>query len=292
VKPAEFRYEAPATLAEALALLERHGEDAKLLAGGQSLVPMMSFRLARPEVLIDLNGVAGLDGIAVEGGELRVGGLVRHATLERGVVADPVGTLLAEAARHVGHLPIRERGTLGGSLAHADPAAEWCLVATTLDAQLVLASTRGDRTVAADDFFASTFVTTIAADEIIREVRLPLLGPDARVAFQEFSRREGDFAMVAVAVVLVVEGGTIRAARIGLGGVAGRAVRAREAEAALAGRVPGPDTFAAAAALAARHTNPSADIHGSAEYRRKVVEVLTRRALDDAGRDEWMSHAA
>jgi carbon-monoxide dehydrogenase medium subunit len=292
VKPAEFRYEAPATLADALALLAHHGEDAKLLAGGQSLVPMMSFRLARPEVLIDLNGVAGLDGIDVSDGQLRVGGLVRHATLAGGVVADPVGELLASAGRHVGHLPIRERGTFGGSLAHADPAAEWCLVATTLDAQFVLASTRGERTVAADEFFVSTFVTTIAADELIREVRLPLLGPDARVAFGEFSRREGDFAMVAVAVVLVIDGGTIRTARIGLGGVAGRPVRAREAEAALAGSAPTADAFAAAAALAARHTNPSADIHGSAEYRRKVVEVLTRRALNDAGRDERISYAA
>jgi carbon-monoxide dehydrogenase medium subunit len=292
VKPAEFRYEAPATLSDAMALLAHHGEDAKLLAGGQSLVPMMSFRLARPEVLIDLNGVAGLDGIAVSDGELRVGGLVRHATLARGVVADPVGELLAAAGRHVGHLPIRERGTFGGSLAHADPAAEWCLLATTLDAQLVLASTRGERSVAADAFFASTFVTTIEADEVIREVRLPLLGPDARVAFREFSRREGDFAMVAVAVVLVVEGGSIRTARIGLGGVAGRPLRAREAEAALAGSAPTAEAFAAAAALAARHTSPSADIHGSADYRRKVVEVLTRRALNDAGRDERMSHAA
>jgi carbon-monoxide dehydrogenase medium subunit len=283
VKPPSFSYEAPDTVEEALALLSRHGEGAKLLAGGQSLVPMMSFRLARPEVLIDLNGVAGLDGIRVDGDRLRIGGMVRHHALEREVVADPLGRLLAAAARHVGHLPIRMRGTLGGSLAHADPAAEWCLIATTLDAELVLQSERGTRVVGAADFFRSTFMTAIEPDEILREASLPLLGPDASVAFAEFSRRDGDFAMAAVAVALALEGDTIREARIGLGGLGGRPVRAREAEAALAGREATPDAFREAAALAGLHADPMSDIHASGEHRSRVVEVLTRRALESAG---------
>jgi carbon-monoxide dehydrogenase medium subunit len=285
VKPPSFRYERPATVAEALDLLSRHGDEAKVLAGGQSLVPMMSFRLARPDVLVDVNRLGELAGLAVDDGELRVGTLVRHATLERGAVDDPLGTLLARAARHVGHLPIRERGTFGGSLAHADPAAEWCLVAVTLSARMVLESVRGDRVVGAEDFLASTFVTALEPDELLREVRLPLLGPGARVGFQEFSRRDGDFAMAAVAVVLTVDGGSIREARIGLGGVGGRPARAVEAEAALAGAEPGPASFREAAALAARHADPVADIHASAEHRRRVIEVLTRRALEEANGD-------
>ncbi|HET8758012.1 MAG TPA: FAD binding domain-containing protein, partial [Solirubrobacteraceae bacterium] len=181
MKPSSFRYERPATVAETLDLLGHHGDDAKVLAGGQSLVPMMSFRLARPDVLVDVNRVRGLAGITVADGELRVGTLVRHAALARPVVDDPVGTLLARAARHVGHLPIRERGTFGGSLAHADPAAEWCLLAVTLSAQMVLDSARGDRIVGAEDFLQYSFVTALAADELLREVRLPLLGAGARV---------------------------------------------------------------------------------------------------------------
>jgi carbon-monoxide dehydrogenase medium subunit len=291
VKPAAFRYEAPSTLDETLALLQRHGDEAKLLAGGQSLVPMMSFRLARPEVLIDLNGVRDLGGVAVERGELRVGGLVRHATLERGAVDDPLGTLLAAAGRHVGHLPIRERGTFGGSLAHADPAAEWCLLAVTLDALLVLESTRGTRVVPADGFFVSTFVTALEPDEVIREVRLPLLGPGARVAFEEHSRRDGDFAMVAIAVALIPDGDRVGQARVGIAGVGGRPARAAAAETVLAGRPPSPQAFAEAARLAAQDADPASDIHGSAAYRRRVIEVLTRRALERAGR-EWTAHAA
>jgi aerobic carbon-monoxide dehydrogenase medium subunit len=281
VKPPSFQYERPSSVTETLDLLSRHGDDAKVLAGGQSLVPMMSFRLARPEVLVDVNRVPGLGELAVEDGRLRVGTLVRHAVLERPVVDDPLGTLLARAARHVGHLPIRERGTFGGSLAHADPAAEWCLIAITLSAQMALVSARGERVVGAEDFLASTFVTALEPDELLREVHLPLLGRDARVGFQEFSRRDGDFAMAAVAVVLSMDGGTVREARIGLGGVGGRPARALEAEMALAGA--GPEAFAEAAAIAARHSEPVADIHASAEHRRRVIEVLTRRALEEAG---------
>ena len=282
MKPPSFHYERPSTVAGALDLLSRHGDDAKVLAGGQSLVPMMSFRLAQPEILVDVNRLDDLSGLAVEDGELRIGTLVRHAVLARRVVDDPLGALLASAARHVGHLPIRERGTFGGSLAHADPAAEWCLLAVTLSARMVLESVRGERVVGADDFLTSTFVTALEPDELLREVRLPLLGSAARVGFQEFSRRDGDFAMAAVAVVLTMDGTTVRDARIGLGGVGGRPVRAAEAEAALAGAEPGRESFREAAALAARHADPVADIHASAEHRRRVIEVLTRRALEEA----------
>jgi aerobic carbon-monoxide dehydrogenase medium subunit len=282
VKPQAFKYEAPTSVADTLTLLSEYGEGAKVLAGGQSLVPMMSFRLARPDLLIDINRVEGLAHITRDEGELRIGTLVRHSALTRPVIEDPMGRLLATAGQHVGHLPIRERGTFGGSLVHADPAAEWCLLAATLSAQLVLQSVRGRRTVAAEEFFRSTFVTTIEPDELLVEVRIPLLGNNARVAFREFSRRVGDFAMVAVAVVVVLEGTTIRDARIGLGAVGGRPIRAHEAETLLRGAPVSSAAIREAAAVAARDADPTGDIHATAEHRRRVIEALTRRALDEA----------
>jgi len=192
-----FEYRSAGELAEALAVLEEYGEDAKVLAGGQSLVPMMHLRLARPEVILDINRLPGLDRAVVVDGELRIGALVRHLHLERPVVGDPLGTLLAATAHHVGHLPIRTRGTFAGSLAHADPAAEWCLVAVAVGARLVLASAAGERVVAADDFFDFPFVTALRPDELITEVRLPLLGAGTGVAFREHAPTAGAFAQVA-----------------------------------------------------------------------------------------------
>ena len=195
MKPAAFTYHAPQSLDEALALLALHGDEGKLLAGGQSLVPAMNFRLARPAVLIDINRIAGLDFLSGQDGWLRIGALTRHVAFERPVAAGPLGALLPRVARDVAHLPIRVRGTFAGSLAHADPAAEWSLVAATLGAEIVAQSSAGERTLAADGFFRTAFTTALRPDELITEVRLPLLGDAWRCGFMEFSRRKGDFAL-------------------------------------------------------------------------------------------------
>lgn len=280
MKPAVFSYLAPSSLDEALDALARHAEDAKVLAGGQSLVPSMNFRLARPGVLVDINRLPGLDGIDEMDGSLHIGALARHMRFHEPVVADPLGKLLATAARYVGHLPIRVRGTFGGSIAHADPAAEWCLIATALDAEMIATGSQGQRSIPAPSFFQTVFTTSLDPDEILTEIRLPLLGEDARVGFVEFSRRAGDFAIVAVAVAIRESGGKLQEARIGLGGIGGTPVRATEAEAVLVGQAPTIELFREAAASAARSVDPIGDIHGSAEYRRDLVGVLTRRALE------------
>lgn len=280
MKPAKFEYLAPRALDEAIDILAASGEDAKVLAGGQSLVPSMNFRLARPARLVDINRIPGLDYLEAADGWLRIGALARHLAVERCDLQDPLGDLLHRAGRFVGHLPVRVRGTFAGSLAHADPAAEWCLLATTLGAEIVARSQRGERIISAGDFFDTVFTTALEPDELLTEARLPLLGPDSRAGFTEFSRRAGDFAIVAAAVLTVVRDGRIEKASIGLGGVGGRPLRAPEAEAVLVGEPPSPEVFAEAGAVAARHVTPMADIHGSAEYRRDLVGVLTRRALE------------
>src|SRR5579884_2580564 len=192
VKPAPFAYHRPATLDAAVRLLaELAPQDGRVLAGGQSLVPMMAFRLARPAHLIDINGVAGLGDATVRDGELRIGALVRHAAFHRPAGGGPLGAMLAAVARHIGHYPIRTRGTFCGSLANADPASEWCLIAATLGAEMVGMSARGQRVIMADDFFSGIMTTALAEDELLIEVRLPLLAPDTRCGFYEFSRRAG-----------------------------------------------------------------------------------------------------
>src|SRR5262249_51235764 len=195
MKPAPFVHHVPKTLDEALkTLAEVASKDGRVLAGGQSLVPIMAFRLAKPAHLVDINEVAGLDKITSDGRTLSIGACVRHAAFHRSVVDNPLGRLLSFVARHIAHYPIRVRGTFCGSLAHADPSSEWCLVAATLDAALIGRSTRGERTIAAKDFFAGIMSTTLAEDELLAEVRLPLLSNDAKFGFNEFSRRAGDFA--------------------------------------------------------------------------------------------------
>lgn len=279
MKPAKFEYHAPRELEEALSLLAEAGDEAKILAGGQSLVPSMNFRLARPAVLIDINGVPGLDRIAPTDGNLLIGAMARHATFERPVIDGPLGELLALAAHNVGHLPIRVRGTFGGSLAHADPAAEWCMIATLLDATIVASSVRGRREIQARDFFKTVFSTSLEADEILTEIKLPLPEPGTQVGFVEFSRRAGDFAIVAAATVLQVVGGRIESARVAFGGVGGTPLRSQAAEAVLTGSQPNEDLFVAAGEAASQEVEPMGDIHGSPEYRRDLVRVLTRRAL-------------
>src|SRR3984893_14128311 len=210
MKPAVFRYHAPKTVDEAVALLaEVAAEDGRVLAGGQSLVPTMAFRLARPAHLIDINGVAALDRLAVADSKLLIGACVRHAAFHRPVCDGPLGTLLADVVRHIAHYPIRNRGTFCGSLAHADPASEWCLVMAALDGEVVAKSARGERVIAARDFFEGIMTTALRAAELRGEARLPLLAADVRCGFNEFSRRAGDFAMAAAVATYRVEGGKI-----------------------------------------------------------------------------------
>ena len=283
MKPAPFVYHAPKTVDDALANLAEFGpQDGRVLAGGQSLIPMMAFRMARPAHLIDINTVAGLDRLAVEGGVLSVGACVRHAAFHRPVVEGPTGPLLSRVVRDIAHYPIRLRGTFCGSLAHADPASEWCLAAVTLGAEIVAMSRRGRRVMAADDFFEGMMATALAEDELLLEARLPLLPPETRFGFYEFSRRAGDYALAMALVTFRLQDGVIVAPRIGIGGAEARPRRMAAAEAVLAGRGPDSESFRAAAEAAADAVEPMEDIHADAEFRLDLVRAVTRRALERA----------
>jgi aerobic carbon-monoxide dehydrogenase medium subunit len=283
MEPAAFRYHAPRTVDEAVALLaEVAPEDGRVLAGGQSLVPIMAFRLARPGHLVDINGVDGLDKLATTGGTLRIGACVRHAAFYRPAAEGPLGKLLATVVRHIAHHPIRTRGTFCGSIAHADPASEWCMVAATLDAVIVLRSVRGTRTVKAAEFFEGIMTTARADDELLTAVELPILPVDTRVGFCEFSRRAGDFALGMALACFRLKDGDITEARLGIGGAEARPRRVAEAEATLNGRVPSPDVFEAAAAAASAAIDPLEDVNTNADYRRDLIHAMTRRALERA----------
>jgi aerobic carbon-monoxide dehydrogenase medium subunit len=285
VKPAPFTYHRPATLGDAVGLLgELAPRDGRILAGGQSLVPAMAFRLARPAHLIDINAIAALDGMELRGDKLRIGARVRHAAFHRPVDDGPLGAMLAFVVRHIAHYPIRMRGTFCGSLAHADPAAEWCLVAVALDAELVAVGAGGVRVLAACDFFRGALETALAPEELLREARLPLLSDDTRFGFAEFSRRAGDYALVMALAVLRLENGVIAAPRIGLGGVEGAPRRIGAAEAVLRGEPPGLAVFNAAAAAAAAAVDPLEDPQTDAEYRRELTHAMVYRALTRACR--------
>jgi carbon-monoxide dehydrogenase medium subunit len=282
VKPAAFDYFRPASLSEALALLAKHKDDCKILAGGQSLVPAMNFRLARPGVLIDINDLGELDYIRADDRELHIGALTRHAAFHRRVVDGPLGALLSRVAGHIAHYPIRQRGTFAGSLAHADPASEWCLVATTLDAVIVAKSTRGDRIVAVGDFFNGTFATDLEPDELLVEVRLPAMAQGWRTGFFEFSRRAGDFALGMALAALRIEGSVVSEARLGVGGVSDRAIRLQRLEGALVGRPASPELIETIAREAWASVSPVGDIHASPEYRRDLIATAVKRALTEA----------
>jgi carbon-monoxide dehydrogenase medium subunit len=283
MKPAAFRYHAPKTLDEAIATLaEVAPDDGRILAGGQSLVPIMAFRLARPTHLVDINGITALAQFATSNGKLSIGACVRHAAFYQPIAEGPLGELLTTVVHHIGHHPIRTRGTFCGSLAHADPASEWCLVAATLDAEIIATSKRGKRTIGAADFFAGIMTTALAEDELLTEVRLPLLPADTRFGFQEFARRAGDFALGMALVTYRLDGQRIVEPRVGVGGAEATARRIPEAETALSGKVPGPDAFRAAAEAAAMAINPLEDHNTNADYRRDLVRALTRRALESA----------
>jgi len=285
MKPAAFRYHAPKTIDEAVALLaEVAPQDGRVLAGGQSLVPTMAFRLAKPAHLVDINGVAALEKIAVADGKLTIGACVRHAAFYRPVCEGPLGKLLTDVVRHIAHYPIRNRGTFCGSLAHADPASEWCLVMAALDGEVVAKSARGSRTIPARDFFKGIMTTALREDELLVEARLPLLAADTRWGFYEFNRRAGDFAMAATLATYRLEGGTIAAPRIAVGGVEPQPRRIAEAERALAGAAPGDKAFRSAAEAATAAVDPLEDITTSAEFRRDLVLAVTRRALERAAK--------
>ena len=281
MKPATFAYHAPRTVDEVVEkLAELASRDGRILAGGQSLVPMMAFRMARPAHLIDINGVAGLDRIGLDGNALRISACVRHAAFHRPVAPGPTGALLSTVASHIAHYPIRIRGTFCGSLANADPASEWCLTAVTLNADLVAASRRGRRTIAAADFFAGMMATALAEDELLLEVRVPLLAADARCGFYEFSRRVGDYALAMALTVYRLKDGVIADPRVGVGGAEDHPRRIAEAEALLSGRKPGAEIFRAAAAAAAAAVDPMEDAHADAAFRRDLVRAVTLRALE------------
>lgn len=282
MKPALFTYHSPATVDAMLALLAEFGDDGKVIAGGQSLVPTMNFRLARPGHLFDLNGATELDFLRAEGGKLRIGALTRHAAFHRPVVDGPLGRLLADIAHHIGHYPIRQRGTFCGSVAHADPASEWCVVAATLEADIVARSRAGERVIKASEYFLGTFSTRLRPDELLTEIRLPLLDDSWHAGFYEFSRRAGDFAISMTLAALRIESGKVVDARLGVGGVEDRPRRIAEAEAALVGAAPDAAAFAQAADIVSRMVNPMNDPHATAAYRRDLVRATTLRALQRA----------
>jgi carbon-monoxide dehydrogenase medium subunit len=282
MKPAPFAYFKPASISEALAVLSENQADCKILAGGQSLVPAMNFRLLRPAVLIDINELTELSHIKANGESLSIGALTRHAAFHQSVVRGPLGDLLTKVVRHIAHFPIRQRGTFGGSLAHADPAAEWCLVATTLGAEIVVISHRGERVIPSRAFFRGTFTTDLAADEILAEIRLPMMADDWRTGFNEFSRRAGDFALGMALAALRLEAGIVKEARLGIGGVSDRAIRLERLEQMLVGKPASPQTFDAVAQEARAAIVPTADIHASAEYRDDLIATVVKRALSEA----------
>jgi carbon-monoxide dehydrogenase medium subunit len=283
VKPPPFRYYAAASLEEALSLLAEHGDEAKILAGGQSLVPLLSLRLASPSVLIDLGRVETLKRVELDGDSVVVGAMVSERAAERSALVTERVPLLAAALPLIGHPAIRTRGTVGGSIAHADPSAEIPTVALALDAEVVAVSAaRGARHIPAGELFEGFFTTSIGEDEILTEVRFPAAAPGAGTAFEEVARRHGDFALVGAAVSVATADGAVADARIALMGVAGTPVRATEAEQALVGAPATTETFTNAGELAAADLEPASDIHGTAAYRRHLARVVVRRALERA----------
>jgi carbon-monoxide dehydrogenase medium subunit len=283
LKPPPFSYVAPSSLDGALTSLADAGEDAKLLAGGQSLVPLLALRLARPSVLVDLGRVTGLDEITEHNGSVTIGAMVRERAAERSALIAEKVPLLAVALPLIGHPAIRNRGTVGGSIAHADPSAEIPAVAVALDAEMVVRSVaRGERVIPAADFFQGFFTTALEPDEALVAVRFPAATEGNGVAFEEAARRHGDFAMVGAAAVVTARDGRITDARITVLGVAEVPLRRREAEQALVGAEVGSAPFDDAAATAAEGLTPATDMHGSGAYRTHLARVLTRRALERA----------
>jgi carbon-monoxide dehydrogenase medium subunit len=280
VKPAPFEYFAPESVEEVVSLLAEHGDEAKVLAGGQSLIPLLALRLASPTVLIDLNRVAGLDYMDAGGDVLKIGALTRHRTVEKMSGLATRCPMLSDAVGLVGHVAIRNRGTVVGSMAHADPAAEWPALALALDGEFDVVGPNGERTIPADSFFVTYLTSALEPDELVTEVRLSLPNGGTGSSFVELARRHGDFAVAGAGATLrLTGGGAIEDARIVLIGVAATAIRVREAEQSLRGSDATPNAFEEAAEIVRGLIDPTGDIHGSSEYRREIAKVLTRRAL-------------
>jgi CO/xanthine dehydrogenase FAD-binding subunit len=281
VKPPPFAYARAESPEEAVSLLAEAGDDAKVIAGGQSLVPLLNFRLARPSVLVDVNPLADLDYLQVggNGAGLVVGALCRHVTLERSSELTGPWQAVAEAVPMIGHYPIRARGTVGGSIAHADPSAELPLLCLAFDAEVDALGPQGRRTIAASDLFRGPFSTALARDELLVEIRFPTPPAGACTVFEEFSERAGDFALASVCAGAVVEDGRCTWARIALGGVGPTPLRATAAEQALVGSAVDDAAVAEAVELAAAGCDPRGDFHGSSEFRKELVAELTARAF-------------
>jgi len=284
MKPASFEYFAPATLDEALELLHEHGDDAKILAGGQSLMPLMNLRLARPKIIVDINRLGGLDGIASTGeGGLTIGALARHRVVEKSPMVREQNPLLASAMPLIGHFQIRNRGTMGGSLAHADPAAELPALAVLLGCEFSLARKGGVRVVPAAEFFLGYMATAIEPGELLTEIRFPSWRPGAAWAIDEIARRKGDFALVGVALSAELDGSAnLRDIAIVMFGVSGKPHRIASAESMLKGRRVDQGVLRELGRVVAQELEPDSDIHASAEYRKDVGGVLARRALESA----------
>ncbi|MDT7948560.1 MAG: xanthine dehydrogenase family protein subunit M [Thermoflexus hugenholtzii] len=285
--PAPFEYVAPSTLDQAIRLLQQHGPDARLLAGGQSLIPMMRFRLANPRVLIDLHRIPGLDFLEEAQGVLRIGAMVRHRTVERAPLIQQRYPLLADAARVIADPIVRNRGTLGGSIAHADPAGDWGAALLAAKAEVVITGPRGrrirQRAMPLEEFFVGPFMTALEPGEIVTEIRVPAPGPREAGAYLKIERKVGDFAVVAVGVQIALDAdGICRKAGIGLCAVGPTSLRAQEAEEWLVGKRLDEAVIARAGELAAAASQPNSDTRGPAEYKRDMVRVLTIRALRKA----------
>ena len=282
MKLPQVEYEAPTTVAEAVDLLAEHTDEASVLAGGQSLIPLLALRLAHPAVLIDINGIDELSGVSATNGWVAIGATTReYVAEESGTLADAV-PLLAAALPLIGHEAIRNRGTIGGSLAHADPAAELPAVARALDAEFVVRGPAGERVVPAAEWFEGYLTTSRQPDELLTEVRFPAVGRGTGVSFQEVARRHGDFAVVGLATSVTLSDGVISDARLAFAGVSDVPARATGAEDLLTGQRPSAELFDEAARRAAGDIDPPSDLHGSAEYRKKVAAALVRRGLREA----------
>ena len=282
MKPPPFDYERPVDTNGALASLARHGGRAKVLAGGQSLLAMLNLRLLSPERLIDVSRLDELKYIRMAGNELRIGALTTHNTVLKSADVATHCPIMVEAYRHVSHHAVRNRGTIGGSLCHNDPAAEMPLVVNLLGASLVARSKNGERVIAADQFFRGSFETVLEDDELLTEIRVPIPAKGHGWSFQEVSQRKGDFALVATAAMLTLENGTCRNVRLGFRNVGERVSRLKAVEAQIEGQTPSERLFSAAASAAMKAVEPPSDLHADADYRRDLVKVLTERVLDKA----------
>jgi aerobic carbon-monoxide dehydrogenase medium subunit len=280
--PAQFDYHTPGSIKEALDLLGKHKDDAKLLAGGHSLLPAMKFRLARPAHLVDLRKVPGLSGIKEEGGTLVIGAMTTHYAVESSAVVKSKCGVLAQTAALIGDPMVRNMGTIGGSLAHADPAADYPATAIAVGAELVAEGPKGKRTVKVDDFFKGLMTTAVGGDEILTEVRVPALAANQTAAYMKFPHPASRFAVVGVAAVLTIDGGKCTKASIGITGAGTHAVRAKGVEAALAGKALDAASIAAAADKAPDGVDVQADLQGSVEYKKHLLKVFAKRAIEAA----------